>query len=272
MENWESDGMQVDILRILAEAPRCTLRRNILKQSLGTKHSYDDESLDVILARKLTKLDSDGNVKKDNRGHQNVWYFIPRKKQQSIRENLQKLLNRSVFESLTIDEQQKALSEVEYYRRREQINALLKVPLPGFTVLSEIHKHKMDCKDFHPEQWKDVDFDLKTESYKAIYQELQDNADIELKLLSEADLLNPQMREEINKLQFGWRLLGISDAGIQLYCRLQLLGQKFELQFEEEVQRWKEHFKRPDKEWTDIEAVLRKNPGTDFIKAMLGVH
>jgi hypothetical protein len=269
----KNNTLRLEILKILLEVPNCELQSNeIEKKIMATRKDCKNErSLDVAFSRAKYALCAENLLKRKDCGHKDVFYLIPEKIRGNLKTELQKINNVQIFTKLDVDQQQKLLSEVEYYRRREQINALLKIPLPGFSVLSEIHKMGKDCKDFHPDHWKDVDFDYEAERYKVFYPELQGNADIELKLLSKADLVNPQMREEINKLQFGWRLLGISDAGIQLYCRLQLLGQKFNLQFEEEVQRWKDYYKMPDKEWTQMEAAIRENPSPEFINSLLGL-
>jgi hypothetical protein len=85
MEDLKLDDMQQEILNYLLKNGEARFSELLehLTQSEDFKH-YGKESLKVILLRKIKPLKGK-YIKRKDLGHQNVHYFIPRKKLQTVK-------------------------------------------------------------------------------------------------------------------------------------------------------------------------------------------
>lgn len=84
--------LEIDVLSNLLDAPDFELQWCKLKKVLESKYvptHYDQGSFGVILGRKLTNLE-DKFVKRKDKGHKQVFYFIPPLKEKKVRDLVKK--------------------------------------------------------------------------------------------------------------------------------------------------------------------------------------
>jgi hypothetical protein len=253
-----NNTLRLDLLTIVIEAPNCRLQSKEIQKILNKRYvpePYDFESFDVAFSRAKAALRSEGLLERQDLGHQSVFYLIPEKVRADLKAELQKIRNVELFTKLDVDKQQWLLYEVEYYKKKEQLDHLKQTILPGHLVVLKARELNLDWKEFHPEKWQGVDFNLPSENFKQL-------GDIELKLVSDKALSNPKKNGQRALLvMFGWRLLGVSDiTGSSLYGRYKLLGKGLEELFELGLVRFKERSNVSDDEWVRLAAKMRKEP------------
>ena len=62
-----------------------------LRDSLHKKYvQYDKESFEVLLSRALNRLVKSGDAKKDDKSHQEVYYYIPKRRQKKVIDEISK--------------------------------------------------------------------------------------------------------------------------------------------------------------------------------------
>jgi hypothetical protein len=118
-DTWNPIEIDADILVVLLEAPNCILQKNTIKKAIETKYvkkKYTTEDAEgvfhTVFTRAIKRLCSDELLKKDNRGHQSVFYSIPEEIRADLRIKLQKINNVKIFTRLDVDEQQRLLVKV----------------------------------------------------------------------------------------------------------------------------------------------------------------
>ena len=85
------DDIEIDVLSTLTQNPNHRLQRCNIRNNLTEKYKkYAEDSFNNILQRKLSHLCSAGLLKKDDVGHQQVYYHIPKEKQQEVNQRLDK--------------------------------------------------------------------------------------------------------------------------------------------------------------------------------------
>ena len=85
MKQTLNDNLQWDVLACLYFSGSMKLQWKEIRDSLQKKYTqYDKESFEVKLSRALKRLIESGNLKKDDTKHQEVYYFIPKRRQQKV--------------------------------------------------------------------------------------------------------------------------------------------------------------------------------------------
>jgi len=169
MEDLKIDDMQFEILNYLLKNGETRFSELLkhLTQFQGFKH-YGKESLKVIFIRKIKPLKDKGYIQRKDLGHQNVHYFIPKEKQQTVklmleREALKRDFNEKIsslnspedieFYKKKIAELQK---ELRRYKRLNEISEYEKLEtLPAEAVLKRLEqmgfKWQELCPNFYVE-------------------------------------------------------------------------------------------------------------------------
>jgi hypothetical protein len=111
-----NSSVDLDVLAVLLEAPNCLLQWKEIKKQLQSKYVpklMGDGSFDVSINRSLARLTSQVLLKKDDRGHQSVFYSIPEEMRGDLRIKLQKIKNVQIFTKLDVSVQQWLLAEIK---------------------------------------------------------------------------------------------------------------------------------------------------------------
>jgi hypothetical protein len=109
-----NSSVDLDVLAVLLEAPNCTLRCTEIKKKLRSKYVpklMGDGYFLLNISRSLARLTLQGLVKRDDRGHQQVFYMIPEQKRNTLEEEMQKIRNVELFIKLDVSVQQWLLAE-----------------------------------------------------------------------------------------------------------------------------------------------------------------
>jgi hypothetical protein len=117
MDNKKNDSLQWDVLTCLFLAPNMRLQWKELRDSLHKKYGqYDKESFETIFARALSRLIKAGDLKKDDKSHQEVFYYIPKRRQQKIIDGISKrFLYRGVdefWERFSLDQKKRVAKDL----------------------------------------------------------------------------------------------------------------------------------------------------------------
>ena len=129
--------------------------RNVVHKKY--EKTYDKETFEVLLTRVLKHLFQSGYVKKDIRGHQEVYYFIPKRRRKVIIDELNRRFMHKkldeIWERLSSEQRKKA---VESLIQRQGLllqaeNHFFKTVLEGLrdlgsVYLSELNKPQMNVR------------------------------------------------------------------------------------------------------------------------------
>jgi hypothetical protein len=111
-----NSSVDLDVLAALLEAPNCTLRWKEIKKQLRSKYVpklMGDGYFLLSINRILVRLTLQGLLKRDDRGHQQVFYMIPEQKRNDLKEEMQKIRNVELFTKLDVSVQQWLLAEIK---------------------------------------------------------------------------------------------------------------------------------------------------------------
>jgi hypothetical protein len=119
MEPRKSDELQMDVLTCLFLSGIMRLQWSELRDNLLKKYSKcDKESFEVLLSRALARLLKSGYLKKDDKGHQEVFYYIPKKRQQKVIDQISKrFLYTKVdefWEKFSLDQKKRLAKDLVY--------------------------------------------------------------------------------------------------------------------------------------------------------------
>jgi hypothetical protein len=114
----EDDSLFWDILAYLSMSVDHRLQWRELNDNLHIRYekTYDKETFKTLLNRNLKRLRGEGYVKTDDVGHQQVYYFIPKRKQKKIVEELGRhFAHRKLdeyWDTLSLDQRRKAIESL----------------------------------------------------------------------------------------------------------------------------------------------------------------
>jgi len=96
------DSLEFDIKRALATSPNAQLQWHRIRDELYPKYEkeYEKGSFTTVLHRKLKKMRLSGDIDKKGVGHQEVFYFIPKKNLPKIGEELDRELAHRRFDEV----------------------------------------------------------------------------------------------------------------------------------------------------------------------------
>jgi hypothetical protein len=97
------DPLEYDVKRALATSPNNQLQWHKIRNELYEKYEKeygDKNSFTTILQRRLQKLRNSGDIDKKEAGHQEVFYFIPKKRLMKIKEALDREAARQAFDEI----------------------------------------------------------------------------------------------------------------------------------------------------------------------------
>jgi ubiquitin-protein ligase len=111
------DSLELDIKRALMTSPNLQLQWHEIRDELYEKYKqYDKATFTTTLHRKLMKFLVSGEIEKKEIGHQEVFYYIPKKRQKKINEELEReLAHRTfdeIFESFTPQQRKRELQNL----------------------------------------------------------------------------------------------------------------------------------------------------------------
>lgn len=116
----KDDSLFWDILTALALSVNMRLQWREIRDIVHKKYegTYDKETFEVIFSRVLKRLFQEGYVKKDTVGHQEVYYFIPKQRQQEIVDELNKRFAHKkldeIWERLSSEQRKKAVETIVF--------------------------------------------------------------------------------------------------------------------------------------------------------------
>lgn len=87
------DSLEYDIKLVLALSPAMRLQWREIFKTLHPRYKKDyktKSSFSVTLHRKLRRLIDSGDLEKEEKGHQQVFYFIPKKRQKKVTEEIER--------------------------------------------------------------------------------------------------------------------------------------------------------------------------------------
>jgi len=204
MEDLKIDDMQFEILNYLLKNGE-TRFSELLKHLTARFEHYGKESLKVIFIRKTKPLKDKGYIQRKDLGHQNVHYFIPQEKQQTVklmleREALKRDFNNKISRLNSPEEiefYKKKLDEIEkelklYKQLSRLIDLTLIGCLPTKAVLEKLEQKGLkdfdsnmliniyDIPDYRPE---DIEVFLIPASELNITEKIADVSKIPLSIL-----------------------------------------------------------------------------------------
>ena len=93
------DSLEFDIKRALVMSPNAELQWHKIRNELLKKYTnYTEDTFTTTLQRKLKKLIISGDIEKKSSGHQEVYYFIEKKRLSKIKEQLDRELAHTLFD------------------------------------------------------------------------------------------------------------------------------------------------------------------------------
>jgi hypothetical protein len=114
----KDDPLFWDALTALALSVNMRLQWREIRDIVHKRYekTYDKETFEVILNRILKRLLQSGYLKRDSKGHQEVYYFIPKKRKQEITEELNRRFMHKkldeIWERLSSDQRKKAVENL----------------------------------------------------------------------------------------------------------------------------------------------------------------
>jgi hypothetical protein len=119
MKQAKSDELQWDVLTCLFLSVTMRLQWKELRDNLHKKYAqYDKESFEVLLSRALDRLLKSGDLKKDDKSHQEVYYYIPKRRQQKVIDGISKrFLYKKIdefWERFSLDQKKRLAKDLAY--------------------------------------------------------------------------------------------------------------------------------------------------------------
>jgi hypothetical protein len=119
MKQVRIDDLGLDVLTCLLFSVNMRLQRKEIRDILHKKYAqYDGATFEVLLSRVLDRLLKSGDLKKDNKGHQEVYYYIPKRRQQKVIDGITKrFLHKKVdefWERFSLEQKKRAAKDVAY--------------------------------------------------------------------------------------------------------------------------------------------------------------
>jgi hypothetical protein len=119
MKGTKNDELQWDVLTCLFLSITMRLQWKEIRTNLQTKYfQYDKESFEVLLTRALNHLLKLGDLKKDDKSHQEVYYYIPKRRQQKVIDGISKrFLYKKVDEfgeKFSLDQRKRVAKDLAY--------------------------------------------------------------------------------------------------------------------------------------------------------------
>ena len=276
--NTKNKALQLDILTILLEAPNCRLQSNeiwkkimeTLKEKYIPKLYKDESNLDTNFSRAKYALCTERLLFQEKLSD-GVFYLIPEEIRAPLRIELQKIRNGEVFTKLDVDQQQRLLKEVEYYKAKSDIHELRQILFPRALIFSKMAELGLDPKEFNLKKCSGC---VVTSCENCIVENMDSEVfgGIEFFLTEASFQPTEPDRSELNLSMFGWRIIGVSSiTGRRLYGRYKNLGEMCEEQFERELLIWKDDFGKSDEEWVVLAPQLRKDPPGLIFKKMMSL-
>jgi len=117
------DSLYWDVLTCLILTVDKRLRWREIRNTIHEKYEkiYDKETFEVMLNRVLKRLLQSGHVKKESKGHQQVYYFIPKKRQKEISEELDRRFAHEkldeIWDVLTTEQRKKSVENLALQSR-----------------------------------------------------------------------------------------------------------------------------------------------------------
>jgi len=241
-------------------------------------------------------LKDKGYIQRKDLGHQNVHYFIPKEKQQTVKLMLEReALKRDFNEKISslnspedIEFYKKKLGELEKelkrYKRLYRIKEFIELPvLPAKIVQEKLLKMGFTMKDLSPYHYNEPNHIIGTSSTDKItnvYFTDEDefkHEDVEIKLIPASDFkktkdmrrywrITPIIRFDLASKGYisyetinAWILL--TDEPIKGYYIIGAYKEYLQLleeQFHEEWLSWKEKFELSDEDWKEIGPTIRE--------------
>lgn len=119
MKQVKSDELQWDVLTCLFLSVTMRLQWKELRDNLHKKYpQYDKETFEVLYSRALGRLLKSGDLKKDDKSHQEVYYYIPKRRQQKVIDGISKrFLYKKVdefWEKFSLDQKKRVAKDLAY--------------------------------------------------------------------------------------------------------------------------------------------------------------
>src|SRR3990170_2171957 len=114
----KDDSLFWDVLTALALSVNMRLQWREIRDIVHKRYekTYDKETFEVILNRILKRLLQSGYLKRDSKGHQEVYYFIPKKRKQEIIDELNRRFVHKkldeIWERLSSEQRKKAVENL----------------------------------------------------------------------------------------------------------------------------------------------------------------
>ena len=162
----KDDSLYWDVLTALALSHNMRLQWREIRDNVHKHYEkvYDKETFEAILSRALKRLLQDGLVRKDPIGHQEVYYFIPKQRQQEIIDELNKRFAHKkldeIWERLSSEQRKKAVASLVQYQGMliQAEKHLVKTFVAGMKDLSEVYLSDLNKppeavrKEYSPEE------------------------------------------------------------------------------------------------------------------------
>jgi len=183
--------LQGIILEILMRAPDNRLQRRIIvEESYGSsfvkEKRYGKNTLNVMLHRDLNRLVNSGYLKKNDVGHKNVYYYIPKRRKPKIAEYLEDRFQRKMLDdfwnALTPEQRKKW---VQAFIRQQQI--MIK------PVLKNLGKLRMEIRDWIEQLISDLE---NPNAYTKQRYSSKERRELLEKLSKEKDKIEKEEKEE----------------------------------------------------------------------------
>jgi hypothetical protein len=167
----KSDGSLCwDVLTCLTLAVDARLRWREIRDILHKKYenTYDKETFEVLLNRILKRLLQSGYLKKDSKGHQKVYYFIPKQRQKDVIQELNRRFMHKkldeIWERFSSEQRKKAVENLVQQQGMliQAEKHLVKTFVHGINELGEVYLSDLNKppnvvrKEYSPEEKQEL--------------------------------------------------------------------------------------------------------------------
>lgn len=119
MKQTKRNELQWDVLTCLFLSVTMRLQWKELRDNLHKKYAHcDKESFEVLLSRALARLVKSGDLKKEDKSHQEVYYYIPKRRQQKVIDGISKrFLYKKVdefWEKFSLEQKKRVAKDLAY--------------------------------------------------------------------------------------------------------------------------------------------------------------
>ena len=143
----KDDSLFWDVLTALALSVNMRLQWREIRDIVHKRYekTYDKETFEVILNRVLKRLLQSGYLKRDSKGHQEVYYFIPKKRKQEIIDELNRRFVHKkldeIWERLSSEQRKKAVENLVQHQGMliQSEKQLVKTFVLGIKELGEVY-------------------------------------------------------------------------------------------------------------------------------------